>query len=254
MKLIIAGSSGFVATELIRQALSTPSITEIIALGRRETPPPNKLGPNSDVTKLRSVVLGDFLSYTDEVKESLESADAVIWTIAISPSKLSTVTWEEACVISRDYAVKGIDTITQLPRDGKTEPLRFIYMSGSNAVRDQTKKPLLMGDYLLMRGDAETKILNYATTSNGTVETQVTKTGIIEDPVQLSVVSKLGRAFLRSLVGLPKINVDVIAAALLDQAINGFEKDTLLNEDLVRIGEARLAAGASGQNQAPSTG
>ncbi|CAH0021526.1 unnamed protein product [Clonostachys rhizophaga] len=131
-----------------------------------------------------------------------------IATIAISPSKLSTVTWEDACIISRDYAVKGIETITQLPRHGKTQPLRFISMSGSNAVRDQTKKPLLMGDYLLMRGDAETKILNYATASNGTVEAQVTKTGIIEDPAQLSAVSKLGRAFLRSLVGLPKINVE----------------------------------------------
>uniref|UniRef100_A0A8H7NJK5 NAD(P)-binding domain-containing protein n=1 Tax=Bionectria ochroleuca TaxID=29856 RepID=A0A8H7NJK5_BIOOC len=245
MKLIIAGSSGF--------ALSIPSITEITALGRRETLPPNKLGPNSDVTKLRSVVLGDFLYYTDEVRKSLEGADAVIWIIAISPSKLSTFTWEEACIISRDYAVKGIETTTQLPRHGKTQPLRFIYMNGSNAVRDHTKKPLLMGNYLLMRGDVETKILNYATASNGTVEAQVTKTGIIEDPAQLSAVSKLGRAFLRSLVGLPMINVDVIAAALLDQAINGFEKDTLLNEDLVRIGETRLAAGVYGQKPAHST-
>lgn len=38
------------------------------------------------------------------------------------------------------------------------------------------------------------------------------KAGIIEDPAQLSA-----RAFLRSLVGLPKISVDVIAAALLDR-------------------------------------
>jgi hypothetical protein len=31
------------------------------------------------------------------------------------------------------------------------------------------------------------------------------------------------------------------AAALLDQAVNGYEKDTLFNDDLVRIGQKALA-------------
>ncbi|VUC29976.1 unnamed protein product [Clonostachys rosea] len=242
MKIVIAGSTGFVATEVIRQALSIPDITKIVALGRREISPPAGLRANSDESKLQSVVLQDFLNYPDNVKKELEGADVVIWTIAISPSKLKTVTWEETCTISRDYAIKGIETITHLPREGKAQPLRFIYMSGSNAERDQTKKPLLMGDYLLMRGDAETKILTYAKESNGLVEAQVTKTGIVEDPNKINPVAKVGRAFLRSLVGLPKVNVEDAAAALLDQAIKGFTKDTLLNEDLVRIGQARLAA------------
>jgi hypothetical protein len=34
--------------------------------------------------------------------------------------------------------------------------------------------------------------------------------------------------------------VSEIAATLLDQAINGFEKDTLLNEDLVSIGRRAM--------------
>lgn len=41
---------------------------------------------------------------------------------------------------------------------------------------------------------------------------------------------------MRSLIGLPRVELDEIAAALLDQAVNGVEKETLLNEDLVRIG------------------
>lgn len=62
------------------------------------------------------------------------------------------------------------------------------------------------------------------------------KPGIIEDPSKIGALEKVGRAVLRSLIGLPKVDVDIIAAALLDQAVNGFQKDTLQNEDLVRIG------------------
>lgn len=45
----------------------------------------------------------------------------------------------------------------------------------------------------------------------------------------------------RSMIGLPKIQLNEVAAALLDQAINGFDKETLMNEDLVRIGQRALA-------------
>jgi hypothetical protein len=46
---------------------------------------------------------------------------------------------------------------------------------------------------------------------------------------------------VRSIIGLPTVDLSQIAATLLDQAVNGFEKDTLLNEDLVRIGQKALA-------------
>jgi hypothetical protein len=31
------------------------------------------------------------------------------------------------------------------------KPFRFLYISGSNTIRDQNKKPLFMGDYILVR-------------------------------------------------------------------------------------------------------
>ena len=79
MKLIVAGSTGMLATGLIRQAISNPSITTIIALGRREITAPDHLHPKADVTKLKSVVLKDFENYDDGVKRELSGADAVIW-------------------------------------------------------------------------------------------------------------------------------------------------------------------------------
>jgi nucleoside-diphosphate-sugar epimerase len=79
MKIIVAGSTGFVATEVIRQALSNPAITSIAALGRRATPVPKNAGPDADPAKLKSVVCDNFESYTESVKKDLAGADACIW-------------------------------------------------------------------------------------------------------------------------------------------------------------------------------
>lgn len=53
------------------------------------------------------------------------------------------------------------------------------------------------------------------------------------------------RKVLFAIIGLPKILVSEIAVTLIDQAVNGFEKDTLENEDMVRIGQKILGEGDS---------
>jgi nucleoside-diphosphate-sugar epimerase len=79
MKIIIAGATGFLGTQLVRQALSHPAITTVIALGRREMPKLLDLKPTADLAKLKSVVLKDFENYTDAEKAELAGTDAVIW-------------------------------------------------------------------------------------------------------------------------------------------------------------------------------
>ena len=79
MKLIIAGATGFVATEIIRQSLSIPQITSVIALARRSVSPPSNPGKDADVSKLHSVVISDYEKYSDDVKKKFIGADACIW-------------------------------------------------------------------------------------------------------------------------------------------------------------------------------
>lgn len=47
-------------------------------------------------------------------------------------------------------------------------------------------------------------------------------------------------SFARVLIGLPKVDITEVAAALLESCISGFEKETLRNEDLVRIGQKAM--------------
>ncbi|KAI1438633.1 hypothetical protein GGR50DRAFT_691168 [Xylaria sp. CBS 124048] len=242
MKLIIGGASGFIGTALVRQALAHPEITSIVALGRREVSLPPSTESDGSKAKLKSIVCRDFEAYSESEKAEMVGANACIWTIAIPPSKLKSVTWEEACKISRDYAITAMETMSQLPRGNVTGKFRFLYISGSSAERDPTKKPLLLGDYCLMRGEAETLVLAHARESNGTMEACVAKPGLVEDPENLSMVGKAVGTVGSAIFGFPKINLSELCASLLDQVVNGFEKDTLTNEDLARIGSKLRAA------------
>ena len=79
MKLVVTGATGFVATEIIRQSLSIPKITSVVALARRPVSPPLNLGPAADASKLHSAVLDNYGSYPENVIKQLAGADACIW-------------------------------------------------------------------------------------------------------------------------------------------------------------------------------
>lgn len=79
MKLIIAGATGFVAEEVVRQSLRRPEITSVIALSRRAVKAPDDTSPGFDASKLRSVIVKDYDDYPEEVKKEFQGAHACIW-------------------------------------------------------------------------------------------------------------------------------------------------------------------------------
>ncbi|KAK9320902.1 hypothetical protein V1517DRAFT_340340 [Lipomyces orientalis] len=141
--------------------------------------------------------------------------------------KLKTIPFEETCKISRDYATTAIQTLDALRH--KHGPLRFLYMSGYFAPRSPAEVPKVLQDHglinhgLLRVWRAETLILEYGEQSKGAVQSCAVKPKLIDAP---------GRE-KREVRGLPHIDLPDIAAALLDQVVNGFEKDTLSNADMI---------------------
>lgn len=79
MKLIIAGATGLVGTEVVRQSLKNPKITSIVTLSRRPLQVHDNGNGTDNISKLTSLVLEDFKVYSDEVKAQLADADACIW-------------------------------------------------------------------------------------------------------------------------------------------------------------------------------
>lgn len=60
------------------------------------------------------------------------------------------------------------------------------------------------------------------------------------DPSKDSVFKGIGAMALTAVVGVGTVHIDAISSGLLDQVLHGFEKDTLKNVDMVRIGERVL--------------
>ena len=79
MKLIVTGATGFVGKEVIRQSLGRKEITSVVAVARKPVPVPGDLPDGADVSKLHSVVISDYMEYSDEVKKEFAGANACIW-------------------------------------------------------------------------------------------------------------------------------------------------------------------------------
>jgi hypothetical protein len=77
MKLILAGSTGFIGAEVLRQCLANPSITSLVALSRRELPS-TFADPDH---KLNTVLVKDFEEYEVTVIKECEGAAGCIWYV-----------------------------------------------------------------------------------------------------------------------------------------------------------------------------
>jgi uncharacterized protein YbjT (DUF2867 family) len=89
MKLIVAGATGLVGSEIIRQSLQISEITQVIALARK----PVQVDDGIDSSKLKSVVVRDYGEYPDHVKAEFAGADACIWYASIT----LVFFWRETC-------------------------------------------------------------------------------------------------------------------------------------------------------------
>ncbi|CAK7225287.1 hypothetical protein SCUCBS95973_005813 [Sporothrix curviconia] len=250
MKLIIAGATGYVATELIRQSLRRPDVTSVVALARKTVAAPADVA-GANAAKLTSVVVKDYETgpYDDEAtRKALAGADACIWTVAITPSKSSAYPFKEVRRICQSSTLAGLRAIHGA---GSNRPFRFLYMSGIAAERDQTKKPPFKPEYSLMRatcslrlycgvlvltcqGQTENDILAYAA-DHREVEPIIVKPGLItsnrlfQDWIMAPLVGVVA--------GVPNMPLSALATVMLDQAINGAKADTILAAELVQMGK-----------------
>ncbi|RXG48647.1 hypothetical protein VDGE_08954 [Verticillium dahliae] len=229
MKMIVTGASGFVGSEIIRQCLQNPKMTTVVAVARRPVSVPD----DTPASKFRSVVVSNYDNYPEDAWKEFSGADACIWTVAVTPAKTKGMTPEDVRKACHDYTLAGLQAIwsSEPPR-----PFRFLYMSGAVAERNQSKQlPWVMAEYRLMRGETENQVLRFADQHEG-LEACVARPGFIT-----SCSTALGSAAAAALsvaVVVPNIAVETIAAALVHQAVAGFEQETLRTSDLKRLGRA----------------
>ncbi|KAH8888427.1 hypothetical protein GQ53DRAFT_826132 [Thozetella sp. PMI_491] len=233
MKLIVAGATGLVGTEIIRQSLRKPEFTSVVALARK---PVRVDGPGS--SKLKSVVIDDYANYPAHVRAELAGADACIWTVAVTPMRSRNVDFAEVKRICQDCTMAGLNAMYEA---GPSKPFRFVYFSAEGTPRDLTQKPRFMGDYQLMRGETENMVLAFGANHEG-IEVCVAQPGMVTSYTTFwrSAQARLfgfTNLFTRA---IPNVSREEASAAVLDQVVRGFEKEPLANMDLVRMGRTVL--------------
>ncbi|KAI1493069.1 putative nucleoside-diphosphate-sugar epimerase [Biscogniauxia mediterranea] len=232
MKLIISGATGFVGREVLRQSLSRREITSVVALARRPIAAADldlDLGPSADPSKLTSVVVPDYDQYPDAARREFAGAAACIWTVAITPTKSKMYGFEEVRRVCQTSTLAALRAM----REAAAPPFRFLYVSGAGVERSQGKTPpRFYGEYLAMRGETENKLLALASELGG-VEVGIARPGLISAP------GAIARSVLAAVVGwasgVPGISVTDLAAVMLDQVIQGLDKEPLMPTDLARL-------------------
>lgn len=95
-----------------------------------------------------------------------------------------------------------------------------------------------ISDAFVRQGKTETAVLALAKEHEAQLDACVVKPGLITAPndfLKMAVACALWWT-----VSLPSIGVREISTAMLNQSLFGFEKDTLENDDLLRLGESEL--------------
>lgn len=125
MKLLVTGATGTAGSEVVRQALLHPSISQVTVLVRRPLPPHIVSKPD-ETPKLKTIIHSDFASYPPSLLEQVKDHDAIIWAQGVS-----SVGYKEADydVITREYPLAAAKALAAA-RKASDPKLVFCYLSG----------------------------------------------------------------------------------------------------------------------------
>ncbi|KAI0156590.1 hypothetical protein GGR57DRAFT_85605 [Xylariaceae sp. FL1272] len=204
MKVIITGATGFVGSEIVRQAIANDKITQAFVLTRK--PLPDEF-TKSEKVKVFTV---DFSApFSEDLLGQLSGADACIWALGGRAPQFPDV--ETARKVSVDYTLSAAKAFLthltgNLPASRK---FRFVFCSGKFAEWDDNKSLAFMSDSRHIKGQVEKALCSLADENKDKFEILIARPGgilpthgnrlkeIAAKSVGFIRVDHLGRDFIR---------------------------------------------------------
>ncbi|TKX21459.1 hypothetical protein C1H76_6533 [Elsinoe australis] len=214
MRLLLTSPKGYIGSRTLHAALHHPSISHITILSRRPMAP-NTFPPNPRHIPIAVVVNEDFTAYPADIKEKLKGVDAAVWCLGNLDSG-EDVHW--------GMTMAGLRAVEEAVgvREGR-DRVRFVYVSGALAVRDQGAALWFMGEGRRMRGRVETELLEVGGEGKG-VECFVARPAFVTAEKRV----------WDPLMGGYSIPVAWLGAALVDVAVSGKEGERILENGELR--------------------
>jgi hypothetical protein len=232
MKIILAGSTGYIGHEVLKQCLAHPQVSLVIALSRRDL--------NISNAKLRMIIVDNddfFLHHPAELLSQVQDADACIYclgtNVPVRPAELNRkINFEFALATARRFSSVFLDTQNQVATKKK---FRFVYLSGALPEKDETKKLWFLADNRKMRGQLENELLKLdsETRPRGLFEVYVARPGFVQPEgavVRTWVLGKLANSIM----------LHHLAAGMLQLALDGHSGPIVENVELNEVGKGAV--------------
>ncbi|KAI0019478.1 hypothetical protein F4780DRAFT_447686 [Xylariomycetidae sp. FL0641] len=222
MKIIITGPTGFVGSEVVRQAIADDRIDHAFVLTRRPLP-----ADLIDCDKITVIQHQDFSSYPEELLQQLEGAEGCIWAIGGRAPQFPDV--ETARKVSVDYTLAAAQAFRAhlAPRLPAGRKFRFLFCSGKFAEWDDKKRLSFMNDTRRIKGAVEKGLCDLADTNKDLDVVIVRPGGILAKDA-----GPLKAAPLK-LVGF--IPVERLAKAMVRLVVEGHESRIVEAEVLTKM-------------------
>ncbi|KAI4098501.1 MAG: hypothetical protein LQ339_006379 [Xanthoria mediterranea] len=229
MKILLTGPTGHIGSNVLQAALLHPAITSIIAFSRRQLPTPFPDPQN----KLQLIIQSDFTHYSDDVLEVCAGAEACIWGMGVA-------NMETRRSIIVDSAIAAARAFVDAKIAGEGNKFRFVHLSGTFVEKDQKKSLWFMNEGRKIRGETEVELMKMEKEHPEALVAYIARPGVV------TATKSFFPALLEPLARF--INVEDLAAKMLDTAINGHHTQTL-EVDVLRDEGKRLRKQSRVDNQ-----
>ncbi|KJZ71385.1 hypothetical protein HIM_09226 [Hirsutella minnesotensis 3608] len=157
MHLILTGATGLVGSSVLDAMIANKEVNKISILTRR----PVKMADDRNDPRVQVILHQDFTTYDAALLDKLRGADACVWALGISQTKVNA---EDYVKITKDYALAAADAFSTLSPTSslptsQQRPFRFIYVSGEGATHSPGRFSAI---FARTKGDTERALANTA--------------------------------------------------------------------------------------------
>ncbi|KAI1109953.1 hypothetical protein F5Y14DRAFT_430717 [Nemania sp. NC0429] len=166
MKILITGASGSLGGGCLRQCLSHPKISIVVAFVRRELPADISSHP-----KLKCVVIKDFSQWPEDVLQGHADAAGMIWAMG---------SYKGSREADLEYPLAFSAAMARvLETKPARAPFRYVHLGGMFTRQDQEKKLWWLEYPRKIRGLAEAEVMKFAHSHDRVWTTIVVRPGAV---------------------------------------------------------------------------